>query len=221
MEISWTQLRVYGECPRKYRLIFLEGKRIPLDPPSSLGASLHRALESYHRGEGELLERYDRLFVGGGYPDEETKKRWLKKGRRMLEKYLERDADRRTKVLYSEYEFSRPLGRHSVRGMIDRVDELPEGGHELIDYKTWKPDSAEGRRRGEAQMRFYALGAGTALRPKALTFHYLAEDQVESFEAKPCDEGEVLGVADLIEAEKFDCPSGASCPQCRLPSLRP
>lgn len=219
MEISWTQLRVYGECPRKYRLIFLEGKRIPLDPPSSLGASLHRALESFHRGEGDLLERYDRLFVGGGYPDEETKKRWLKKGRRMLEKYAARDEGRRTKVLHSEYEFVRPLGRHSMRGMIDRVDVLPGGGHELIDYKTWKPESVADRRKAKEQMSFYALGAATTLKPALLTFHYLAEDALESFEAEPYDEAEILRVADLIEAEKFDCPTGAACPHCRLPQV--
>lgn len=210
MEISWTQLRVYQECPRKYRLIFLEGKRLPFDPPSSLGASLHRALESYHRGEGELLERYDRLFVGGGYPDEPTKARWRKKGRRMLERYLVREQDRRSKVLHVEYEFTRPVGRHVARGMIDRVDALPDGGVELIDYKTDRFGDPR------PQLRFYALGAA-ALDPRRLTVHYLASDELESFPAEPYDAGEVERVAGLIEAERFDCPTGAACDFCRAP----
>lgn len=211
MEVSWTQLRVYEECPRKYRLIFLEGKRIPLDAPSSLGLSLHRALEAYHRGEGELLERYDRLFVGGGYRDDAEKRRWHKKGRRHLEKYLEREQDRRARVLHSEYEFTRPLGRHVIRGMIDRVDELPDGGHELVDYKLDRFGDPR------PQLRFYALGTAEKLKPRRLTVHYLALDELESFDAEPADAEAVTRTADLIEAGKFDCPTGAACDHCRAP----
>ena len=42
--------------------------------------------------------------------------------------------------------FAFKLGDHHVRGRVDRVDRLPDGGYELIDYKT-------GRAKTEKQLR--------------------------------------------------------------------
>ena len=43
---------------------------------------------------------------------------------------------RSARVIGLEKEFVWTLGAHEVRGMIDRVDQGPDGAYELIDYKT-------------------------------------------------------------------------------------
>jgi ATP-dependent helicase/nuclease subunit B len=61
-------------------------------------------------------------------------------------------------------------GRIRLRGRIDRIDRLPEGGYEVVDYKTGRPylpggltaTFAGGR---QLQHGLYALAAGELLRP--------------------------------------------------------
>ena len=140
MEISFTQFRVYTECPWKYKLLFVDRKRIPQTPNSSLGQSLHRALETFHRGDlgtlDSLLESYERRWVSGGFSSDAEADEYFAKGRRMLERYFAQEADRRTQVEGIEKEFFYPLGRHMVRGMVDRLDLHPDGRYEVIDYKS-------------------------------------------------------------------------------------
>ena len=226
MEISFTRFRVYRECPWKYKLQFVDGRRIPLDPPSSLGVSLHRALERYHRG-GEprweaLAEAYDREFLHSGFPDIETRLQWNRKGLRVLERYYEAEVQRRTEVVGSEREFVFPLGRHTVRGMVDRIDRHPDGRYELIDYKTrfgFGPNESTPPPDGDLQLRFYALGVkeSLSLDPSLLTVHYLAAGRVETrdYDASREQElkGEIARVADAVEAGRFS-PDASFCPRC-------
>lgn len=223
MEISFTQFRVYQECPWKYKLLFMDGRRISLHPASSLGLSLHRALERFHRGQGGelsgLLECYEEAWIPAGYPDAETSRQWREKGRRILAKYFEGEASRRTMVVGVEKEFAYPLGRHMVRGMVDRVDLHPDGRHEVIDYKTRLEFEKKSPIPEELQLRFYALGLREclAIEPALLTVHYLAaaRRQTSAYEASGEEalKALILQTADAIEARDFK-PKTSFCPHC-------
>lgn len=217
MEISFTRFRVYLECPWKYKLMFVDGRKIPPTPASSLGLSLHRALEDFHRASGETLDELthclDRQWLREGFPDPETERAWLAKGRRWLARYHELEKERRTKIVGVEREFCYRLGRHEVRGMIDRVDLLPDGSHEIIDYKagaSGKPDQ---------QLRFYALGARESwgYRPTVLTTYRLAAGEKVSVPYDGSGEEElkdlIIRTADRIESGGF-APDTSFCPRC-------
>jgi len=222
VELSFTKLRVYRECPWKYRLQMVEGRRIPLTPAGSLGLSLHRALECFHRKEApldaDLWDCYERRWMSHGYPDQETRERWFAKGRRVLEKYLESERGRRTAVVAVEREFSYPLGRHEVRGMIDRIDRHPDGRLEVIDYKT----AGEGETLGatdELQLRFYGLGCreSLAMEPALLSVCLVATGRrltvVYDAEAEARLKGVITEAADRIEAGDF-APDRSFCSGC-------
>lgn len=205
MEISFTRFRIYRECPWKYKLMFVDGRRIPATPPAALGLALHRALENFHRAKSEdvsfLLQCYEREAPEGLY----------EKGRRILEKYFENDRARRTNILGIEREFVYPLGRHTVRGMVDRIDERPDGGIEIIDYKTQYSD--------EMQMRFYALGIRECLgiKPALLTFYYLSAGKSETKAYDDSNEDGlkrlIVQTADRIEAGEFKADT-SFCSRC-------
>lgn len=225
MEISFTRLRVYLECPWKYKLMFADGKNIPLTPPSSLGLSLHRALECFHRAGSpdleKLLDCYEERWIGGGFPDAATKDEYFERGLRILERYFGQERQRRTEIVGNEREFIYPLGAHTVRGMVDRIDKHPDGRHEVIDYKT-RLDAERDEPVGEnLQLRFYALGLkeSLAIETSFLTVHYLAAGRRDTVPYDASGEEalkrQIEAAADRIESGDFK-PDTSFCPRCEF-----
>ena len=223
LEISFTRYRIYRECPEKYRLLFVEGRRIAMTPKSTFGLSLHRALEAWLRG-GErtaesLLDALRSQWLSRGYPDEETESRWYSKGERVLTRFCADEESRRSRTIGVEKEFIWNSGAHQVRGMIDRIDQGPDGAYELIDYKTGPgvPTPAEVAK--DTQMRFYALGAkrGLGLDPMTLTVDCVAAGERISAPYDPSSEetlaADIRASASGIEAAVFT-PVTSYCPRC-------
>jgi DNA helicase-2/ATP-dependent DNA helicase PcrA len=75
-----------------------------------------------------------------------------------LERYWETDREDPGEPVWFERSFSFRLGPHLVRGRVDRVDRLPDGGYELIDYKTGKAKTAA-ELREDVQLSIYQMGA--------------------------------------------------------------
>ncbi len=223
MEINFTHFRVYRECPWKFKLLYRDGERIAPSPAASLGLTLHRALEAFHREGGDdlklLLSLYRDHWVDAGFEDPALGKTWRRKGRRMLERFFADERGRRTRIEGVEREFLYPLGRHSVRGMIDRIDQHPDGRFEIIDYKTGA--EVMGSLEESLQLRFYALGAkeGLGIEPSIITFHYLASGKTASVDYDPGAEealkADILRAADAIEKGAFP-PDTGFCPRCGL-----
>lgn len=227
MEISFTRLRVYLECPWKYKLLFVDGRRIPPTPQSALGLTLHRSLERFSRSGGETLEEllacYEAEWLGSGYPDREAAKRWRRRGERILKTWLEAERELRCEVLGAEREFIYPLGRHTVRGMIDRLERLPDGRLAVVDYKAQfglgPADAVPGSPAENLQLRFYALGSreSLGLPVELLTVHYLAAGRRETAPYEPGGEAELKALigrtADAIERAQWP-PRTQFCPLC-------
>lgn len=223
MEISFTRYRVYRECPWKYKLHFVDGRRIPMTPKSSFGLSLHRALEAWLRG-GErsldsLLDALRSQWLVSGYPDEETERRWCAKGERALTAFFHQEESRRTRTIGVEKEFIWTLGPHQVRGMIDRIDQSPDGAYELVDYKTGSEAPTPEQVQKDVQMRFYALGArrGLGLTPSLLTVDCVSVGERVTASYDPAGEealaADVRAAASGIEVGSF-APDTSFCPRC-------
>jgi len=223
MEISFTRYRIYRECPWKYKLIFVDGRRIPLNPKSSFGLSVHRALETWLSGGDDSLEAlFDALqsrWLADGYPDEATEARWYAKAERTLARFHGEESSRRSKLIGVEKEFVWTLGAHEVRGMIDRIDQGPDGAYELVDYKTGPEAPAPERVASDLQLRFYALGArlGLGIRAATVTMDCVTAGQRVSAPYDPSGEGalsaDIEKAAASIEAGESK-PDTRFCPRC-------
>ena len=224
VEFSYSQLRAFLDCPWLYHLRYGLRWRSAPSAPSALGQTIHRALELFH-SEGapslaRLLELYEESWVNPpGVVGAEVLK-LHEKGADILRRTWEEERDSKSKVEFVEREFIVPLGPHSVRGIIDRVDRRPDGSLEVIDYKTHLDLGTEEDAAQDLQLRMYAWGLKScwALEPGWLSWRYLAAGKTVTVAYDP--EGEVeleafmTRAADLIAQGRHFAPDPSHCPRC-------
>ncbi len=223
--LSASDIDTYRTCPLKYK--FARVFRIPQEPTihQRFGILVHQVLERFHAGEGsgtlaELLGLLDAGWRRGGFADSEEERQLRGKAAAALTRYHARFQSEESEPMWFERPFTFKLGPHLLRGRVDRVDRLPGGEYELIDYKTGRPKSAA-QLADDVQLSLYAVGAREAWRLDASqqAYYYLLDDQKV---AVPSDEGgrewilEVaMEVADGILSQGFEpTPSFAACSMC-------
>jgi DNA helicase-2/ATP-dependent DNA helicase PcrA len=223
--LSATDIDTYRTCPLKYK--FARVFRIPQEPTlhQRFGILVHQVLERYHAAEsGTLPELLGLLEAGwrrGGFGDSEEERQLRGKAASSLTRYHERFQSEEARPVWFERQFTFKLGRHLLRGRVDRVDRLPDGEYELIDYKTGRPKSA-GQLAEDVQLSLYAVGAREAwqLAASRQAYYYLLDDQKVSV---PDDDGDrsewvcevATEVAEGILSQGFEpTPSFAACSIC-------
>ena len=156
----------------------------------------------------------------GGFGDSEEERQLRAKAATALQLYHERFRDEPAEPLWFERAFSFRLGPHHLRGRVDRVDRMPDGGYELIDYKTGRPKTPS-QLRDDVQLSLYAVGAREAWRLEAASqsYYYVLDNEKVSVPRAEADadwlRDTVLEVGDGILAQGFEpTPSYAACSVC-------
>jgi DNA helicase-2/ATP-dependent DNA helicase PcrA len=223
--LSASDIDTYRTCPLKYK--FARVFRIPQEPTlhQRFGILVHQVLERFHARDAatlpELLGLLDAGWRRGGFGDSEEERQLRGKATASLTRYHERFQSEESQPIWFERQFTFKLGKHLLRGRVDRVDRLPGGEYELIDYKTGRPKSPE-QLADDVQLSLYAVGAREAWRLEASrqAYYYLLDDQKV---AVPTDEGDraewvrevATEVAEGIMSQGFEpTPSFAACSIC-------
>jgi DNA helicase-2/ATP-dependent DNA helicase PcrA len=163
--LSASDIDTYRTCPLKYK--FARVFRIPCEPTLNqrFGIFVHQVLERYHQAQirnvDELLGLIDAAWRRGGFGASEEERQLRGKANAALLRYHERFEHDDAEPVWFERAFQFRMGAHTLRGRVDRVDRLPDGGYELIDYKTGRPKSAT-QLREDVQLSLYAVGAREA-----------------------------------------------------------
>src|SRR4029079_8306795 len=181
--LSATDIETYRTCPLKYK--FARVFRIPSEPTMNqrFGILVHQVLERYHGAAGEsgLPELLGLLEAGwrrGGFGDSEEERQFRAKATSALVRYPDRlQEEEEREPVWFERSFQFRMGKHLLRGRVDRVDRLPDGGYELIDYKTGRPKTAA-QLRADGQTPLYPVGAREAWELEAAqqAYYYVLDD---------------------------------------------
>jgi DNA helicase-2/ATP-dependent DNA helicase PcrA len=173
LRLSPSSLRSYADCPRMFYYQYVahipESKR----REARLGTAIHRALEEFHRRHGsvgvknrdELLGLFEQGLADVSFDSEEERGQAVARGRDILSRYLEEEAERAAGIARVEVErdFRIPLGDDvTLEGRMDRVDELTDGRVRVVDYKTGELKSKP-QLLADFQIPSYALAVTEAL----------------------------------------------------------
>ena len=114
-----------------------------------------------------------------------------------------------------------------LSGVIDRMDRIPGGGYEIVDYKTNRRLPPQARVDQDLQLSIYHLAAMEVwgIEPERLTLYYLLPGQRMSTTRTRADvealRRRIGVVAERIEAEKFEARQNPLCDWCDYQPLCP
>jgi len=228
LSLSASDLDLYLTCPLKYKFARVFG--IPQEPTINqrFGILIHNVLERFHK-EGEVhgeegLERLMDLFEAGwrrsGFGSSDDELQFRDKARAAMRLYWERESESEGEPVWLERKFDIRIGEHYVRGRVDRVDRLPGGDHELIDYKTGERKS-EADLESDLQLALYRLAAREAWGLEANTgsYYYVLDAEKVAAPVRPDDaervERTVFQVGEGVLGQDFEPrPSPTVCSWC-------
>ncbi|MGI5287113.1 ATP-dependent helicase [Nonomuraea polychroma] len=161
-------------------------------PLARRGTSFHKWLETRWDQQRLIddLELYDEL--------EEADVRLAE----LQERFEQSEwADRRPVDM--EVPFETMIGDRLVRGRMDAVFELPDGGYEVVDWKTGQPPKGKAAKAASVQLAAYRLAwshlAGVPLEKVAAAFHYVRANRT----VRPVNLLDEAGLVALIESVRL------------------
>lgn len=212
-----TRLATWFDCPRRYRMSYLDRPAPPKGPPwahNSLGASVHNALAAWWRlplprrtpqAAGSLLTQG---WINEGFADGIQSARYRDWARSLIESYTS-GLDPADEPVGVERTVATRTDKIAVSGRIDRLDARPhadgEDGTELVvvDYKTGRHLLSVDDARSSMALAIYALAASRSLRRECrrVELHHLPSGRVLAWEHTPQSLERHLGRAEDIAAE--------------------
>lgn len=234
MRLSYSSISTYENCPAKYK--FQYESKLPTQPSPALsfGDSLHQTLYRFHNrpvpvapGLAELNEILESVWVSDGYSDPSEERTYHSHALQILEQYHAENAPVYVIPAALEQRFQIEVEGVTISGVLDRMDRLPGGGYEIIDYKTNRRLPPASRIHDDLQLSMYYLAAKEVwgIEPEKLTLYFLLPNQRMSTTRTPADADQlrrrIATVAERIEAGKFEPRENPLCGWCDFQEVCP
>jgi putative RecB family exonuclease len=186
----------FKSCPQLFKFRAVDRLPEPVSQAAARGSLVHAVLERLFAEPAPFRTpaRADELLVAlwkevrvepeirpAGL-SEADERAWLGDSRRLLGNYFKLEDPRRLNASRLEWWVEYELPDIHLRGVIDRLEELPDGGWVLTDYKTGRVPGATRELAAFFGLRFYALVCWRAFGviPREIRLVYLADPAVLS-----------------------------------------
>ena len=244
--LSYSQLETFRVCPLHYKLRYIY--KVPTPPSASLsfGSAMHLTLKDFYNAVASsaynavsskekptnklLFDLLTKNWIKEGYSSKKHEKDFFEKGKLYLSGFLKEGFNPKVVPISLEQPFMVPLVSKDknqrplkVGGKIDRVDLLPNGVIEIVDYKTGATIPSQKEVDNNLQLSFYALAAtkipqapyGKSPDKVKLSLYFLDEqEKITTTRSKEQLEEaveEIFRLRDEIEKSDFKCSGHMFC----------
>jgi putative RecB family exonuclease len=236
MRISNSSYNSYNLCPRQYKFNYIDKVYVPERAEFYFGKLIHTIIQYALKkdpifpSEDELLLMLKNAWKVDAFKDEEEADQYYTFGIDIIKKFYASHKPALRNIIATEKFFEIPLNnKHVLTGKIDRIDKLPIGAIEIIDYKTDKTLPSQSDVDKNNQLTIYNL-ATENLWPEVkeirLTLYFLKFSTKMSSSRRP-DEIEsvkenLIKTADAIEKDKQFAPKkNPLCNWCSYQNICP
>ena len=244
--LSYSQINTFQTCPLHYKLRYIFKVPTPHSASQSFGTSIHATLKNFYNSvasgqkptEKLIFECLKNNWVKEGFKTKKHEIKFYEKGEIYLTGFLHEGFDPKNITVALEQPFTIPLKLDDknikplkIGGVIDRVDILPDGTIEIIDYKTGAIIPSQREVDKNLQLSFYGLAATQIpedpFNKKAdqikLSLYYLDEQEkittVRTKEQLEKAREEIFKVREEIEKSDFVCSRNFLCTDCEYKLL--
>ncbi|MDP1721990.1 MAG: ATP-dependent DNA helicase [Candidatus Gottesmanbacteria bacterium] len=232
--LSYSQLDSFMTCPLQYKYRYILKIPVPSSAALSFGDTMHRTVRAFyelvkagkHPTKDVLLELLEKNWSPLGYGDKKYQEKMKHHGRELLEGFYDKgyDPTRIPKDLEASFKI-RITPTLTLGGRIDRVDTLPDGKLEIIDYKTGQAPKTRDPSR-DPQLTVYALAATDEgiykkTPDQVIVSFYFFENQEKVSATRTMDQltaikEEVARKAEEISTSNFRPTPGKHCDFCEF-----
>jgi DNA helicase-2/ATP-dependent DNA helicase PcrA len=228
---SASALNTYEDCPLRYKFQYV--LLVPSSPRTyfSFGQAVHSVIEQLSRdnlngipfSKERALALLDANWDSSAYPSRTQEAEDKRKADLLLDTFLDWQAKNRNTILVAEQRFRFRLGERNMTGYIDRIEQQPDGGLVVIDFKTGsKPSNiTKAGIREDIQMNIYcmAVQAMYGKVPVRASLYYLKDDKTMDYipneESIAAFKERVSGMISSVCSEEFPArPSYMGCGRC-------
>jgi RecB family exonuclease len=184
---SPSRLLAWVDCPRRYRLQYLDRPSPPARPQrahTSVGVAVHNALRDWwdlapaERTPQAGAELVRTSWIDVGFRDGDQSLEWRARAQEHVMAYLA-DVDPAAQPLGIERTVSLKTESLALQGRIDRLDERPEG-LTVVDYKTSRVAPTDDDARTSLPLALYAAAVWKMFRRRCVRveLHHLPSGSV-------------------------------------------
>ncbi len=240
--LSYSQIEAFQTCPLHFKLKYIY--RIPTPPSASqsFGTSIHETIKDFYTfvkngsrpSEDLILKLLEENWIRVGFTSKSHEKKFFEKAKIYLLGFLKVGFDPKNLPVLMEQKFTLPLPRKKgekpllISGVMDRVDQYPNGTLEIIDYKTGATIPTQREVDQNLQLTFYALAATSIPEepfkklPKDVKLSLYFLDTQEKFTTQRTTEDLKRAVDSIyelrreIEESTFECSGNILCERCEF-----
>lgn len=211
LQAAPSRLATYQDCPRRYRLNYLDRPPPPKGPAwahNSLGAAVHTALANWWKlpveqrtvaAGGRLLNE---SWLVDGFQDDGQREAARARARAMVQTYVAR-LNPRFEPVGVERTVALKTDHAALFGRVDRIDERGGEGLVIVDYKTGRHLLTVDDARTSLALAVYAAATERTLRRRCrrVELHHLPTGEVLVWEHTDAGLARHVGRADSLAAE--------------------
>ena len=226
--ISYSRLSSYDKCPRKFKLVYLDGHETPSGSPAQVGKLVHEILAHY------LREKKAQGGVHQSQPGDILSRLPAVSGQLLAEKEITREITaneveqfiRGFCALYPrietamiagiEVEKNFEINGYNCKGVLDLVIQDEAGKLRIIDFKTGRPGNVE-----DLQLILYSMPYFDGNPDQSITasFAFLRDATVRHFEVSRSMSSNtrdivMMKVQEIETDERFERRRGRLCDYC-------